>query len=360
MPEYKEISVALSPSAYPGEVRSYSVSSQELKGEVIVDVWTPQGYSSADVTTRYPVVYAHDGQNLFDPASAYAGVAWELDKCASQLGEAGKIVTPIIVGINNRGAQGLRANDYFPEKVLDYIPDDCKDKTAIFETCKGGFLGDEEADFVVKELKPLVDYLYNTDHRQSHTFAIGSSMGGLASLYLMCEYPEVFGGVACLSTHWIGSLDLDENYAMADDPVCAEAILAYMEANLPSPSCHRLYLDQGTAGWDASYIKYEKTARQIALNKGYSIDDGSLETYDAIGAGHNEWFWQQRAYRPLEFLLSIKALGNAGIVDNISEDQATPRSKGLCHDLLGRKVDGMDAGNHIGRILILDGRKIVR
>lgn len=90
---------------------------------------------------------------------------------------------------------------------------------------------------------------------------------------------------------------------MSDDPVCAKAILAYMNASLPSPATHRLYLDQGTEGWDAAYLPYEATARQIALDHGYSVADGSLMTHDETGAGHNEWFWQQRIVLPLQFLL---------------------------------------------------------
>lgn len=306
LPAYREVTSAV-PVADAGSIRRFIVSSAQLKDDITVDIWTPDGYAPAG-SKAYPVVYAHDGQNLFDSKHAFADVAWEMDKTAQKLADAGETEAPVIVGINNRGAKGLRASDYFPEKALNHISGSDQGKTRIYDTCAGGFLGDEEAAFVVAELKPLVDALYRTNPSRSHTFAIGSSMGGLASLYLMCEYPDVFGGAACLSTHWTGSLDLNEDYTMNDDPVCAAAILDYLKASLPPATDHRLYLDQGTEGWDADNLGYEAVARDIATAKGYSTTGNTLETYDAIGAGHNEWYWQQRLDRPLRFLLDKKIL----------------------------------------------------
>lgn len=290
-----------------GNISRLSITSSNLGGDVIIDIWTPHDYTEASEYT-YPVVYFHDGQNLFDPAFTFAGVAWEIDKSCLRLKAGQDFAMPIIVGINNRGAEGLRPSDYFPEKALDYISPEDYDQTAIFTTCANNFLGDEEAAFVVTELKPLIDTLYNTNPSPTHTFAAGSSMGALASLYLLLEYPDVFGGVACLSTHWIGSLDLNPDYSMNDDEVCANAVLNYFRDHLPSPDTHRLYLDCGTEGWDAGYIKYETIAREIALSKGYDETLNNFSTFDAQGAAHNEWFWQQRVDRPLSFLLSSTAL----------------------------------------------------
>lgn len=186
---------------------------------------------------------------------------------------------------------------------MNFIFDSDKNKTKIFETCHDEFLGDEEAAFVATELKPLIDNLFDTNPDQQHTFAMGSSMGGLASAYLMCEYPDIFGGVACLSTHWIGSLDFGPDFSMTDDSVCATAILSYLKSKLPSPTNHRIYFDQGTGKWDAGYSKYETIARQIAAEVGYGTDNGTLETYDAVGADHNESSWQKRVDRPIKFLI---------------------------------------------------------
>lgn len=349
LPDY-EVITSPSPVSSYGHITRMYVSSENLGGKVTVDVWTPTEYDAAD-DKRYPVVYAHDGQNLFDAKYTFAGVPWGVDKACSQLAKDPDFVMPIVVGINNRGSQGLRPNDYFPENALDYILPDLVDETYIYDTCKDNFLGNEEAAFVANELKPLIDSLYNTDPGMSATFAMGSSMGGLASMYLLCEYPEIFGGAACLSTHWIGSLDLNPDYSMNDDEVCANAILQYLSDHIPTDGLHRLYMDQGTKDWDAGYLKYEIIAREIVRDKGYSEEEGSLYLYDAKGAGHNEWYWQQRVKIPLKFLLSKKAIDNVGIEEiedrgaehtpvffNLQGIRVDSPGKGLCIVVCGDRV----------------------
>lgn len=334
LPEY-EIITSDVPSSEYGTITRMSVKSGSLEGNVIIDVWTPSEYDiSSD--KRYPVIYAHDGQNLFDGAFSFAGVPWALDRACSQLASDDDFSMPIIVGINNRGSEVLRPSDYFPENALQYIPPQLKDKTAIFQTCNDIFLGNEEAAFVATELKPLIDSLYNTAYGMSATFAMGSSMGALASMYLLCEYPGIFGGAACMSTHWIGSLDLNPDFSMNDDEVCANAILEYLSNNIPTDGIHRLYLDQGTEGWDAGYWKYEVMAREIVRDRGYTEDNGHLYTYDAEGAGHNEWFWQQRVIIPLKFLLSKKAIEECGVPD-IAPDSVPVFSEQTLFDLNGRR-----------------------
>lgn len=331
LPDYYVASESTFPSVNPGSSVRLIVSSDALGDRLTVDVWFPPTYS-ASASGGFPVVYAHDGQNLFDPSLSFATVAWELDNTAARLAARGEIQTPIIVGIHNRGAKNLRPNDYFPEKAIQYISE--TDKSLIWSTCAAGFYGDEYAAFIAAELKPLIDNLYNTNSDRKHTFTMGSSMGGLASLYLLCEYPEVFGGAACLSTHWIGSFKMNPDYSLQPDPVCARALLDYMAACLPDPQGRKLYLDQGTTGWDADYIGYEAEARAIAGNHGYSVDNGTLMTYDAIGAGHNEWFWQQRVDKPLTFLLEKQTGGVAEI------ETDTSGAGGFYYDLQGRRITG--------------------
>lgn len=347
---YTELTTGL-PAVDNGAVRRFTVVSPTLNGSLTVDVWTPNGYT-ADGATRYPVVYAADGQNLFDGALAFAGVAWELDVTPQKLADAGTIPAPIVVGISNRNDK--RPNDYFPEKSINYIAEADRGNTYVFTTCAAGFNGDEYAAFVATELKPMVDQLFATNPDQAHTFALGSSMGGLISLYLMCEYPDTFGGAGCMSTHWIGSLNLNSDYTMNDDPVCANAILDYVRASMPSPSNHRIYMDQGTTGWDAGYLGYEATARQIVRDKGYSEAAGTLATYDAQGANHNEWFWQQRVDRPLTFLLG--SLTAAGV-----EAVAAGDCAGDCryYDMLGRLFVADDCSTLPAGLYVNGGKKVV-
>ena len=331
LPEYSVVEDG-APAVSPGSAVRLSVASETLADDMTVDVWLPPTYDAA-LPGGYPVVYVHDGQNLFDPSLSFSTVAWELDQTAASLASKGEIAAPI-VGIHNRGAKNLRPNDYFPEKALSYISAADRDRTFVRETCSAGFFGDEHAEFVACELKPLVDDMFNTAPDRGHTFAMGSSMGALASMYLLCEYPDIFGGAACMSTHWIGSFKMNADYSLQPDAVCAAAVLAYMDGNLPDPAQRRLYLDQGTTGWDADYLQYETLARAITERHGYSADNGSLMTFDASGAGHNEWFWQQRAARPLTFLLK----NLAGITDAVDEDNGDAGTP--LYDLLGRPVAG--------------------
>lgn len=357
LPEY-DIITSPSPASSYGKITRMAVDSENLNGKVIVDVWTPAEYDTSS-DKRYPVVYAHDGQNLFDASFTFAGVPWGIDKACSQLESDPDFEMPIIVGINNRGAEGLRPNDYFPENALDYISPDQTANTFIYDTCKDVFLGNEEAAFVADELKPLIDSLYNTAPGVATTFAMGSSMGALASMYLLCEYPEIFGGAACMSTHWIGSLNLNPDYTMNDDEICATAILQYLSEHLPADGTHRLYMDQGTIGWDAGYLNYEVMAREIARDKGYTEENGSLYVYDAKGAGHNEWFWQQRVEIPLKFLLSKEAIEEAGIEAINVETGINPVDNHV-YDISGKKYISVDIDDLPPGIYIQKKRIIIK
>ena len=357
LPKYTIVDAPCPKSVY-GTITRYSVSSENLQSDIIVDVWTPNGYDPSGIR-RYPVLYAHDGQNLFDGTFSFAGVPWAVDKACSQLSSDSNFDMPIVVGINNRGSENLRPNDYFPEKALDYITPEDKEETFIYQTCNDIFYGDEEAAFVAKELKPLVDSLYCTVPDMETTFAMGSSMGGLASMYLLCEYPEIFGGAACLSTHWIGSLNLNTDYTMNDDEICANAILQYLSDHIPTDGLHRLYMDQGTKDWDAGYLKYEVVAREIVANKGYTQENGRLYVYDAKGAGHNEWYWQQRVKIPLKFLLSKSAIEEAGIEDTTTIYEPSFQTQTI-YDLAGHKYSLSDLDNLPQGIYINNGKKFIK
>ncbi|MBP2690458.1 MAG: alpha/beta hydrolase [Muribaculaceae bacterium] len=348
LPKYSEASADEYPSVRPGSSTRLIVDSEMLGDRMTVDVWFPPSYNSA-VAGGFPVIYVHDGQNLFDPMLSFSTVAWELDYIAAKLADNGKITVPIIVGIHNRGNKNLRPNDYFPEKALAYFGEDNKDTSLIWNTCAAGFFGDEHAAFVATELKPLIDYLYNTNPDRNHTFTMGSSMGALASLYLMCEYPDIFGGAACMSTHWIGSFCMNSDYTLQADPVCALGLLDYIDENLPDPLQRKLYFDQGTTGWDADYLNYESKARAIAVKHGYNEEDGTLMTFDAIGDGHNEWYWQQRVDNPLIYLLN--SLSSGFIEVGVDCDSSSIP----IFDLQGRIVSDRNAGG----VYIINGKKII-
>ena len=141
--------------------------------------------------------------------------------------------------------------------------------------------------FIVQELKPFVDRTYRTQFGPAHTFLMGSSIGALISAYGVAEYPGVFGGAACLSTHWL-----------AGDG----AVIDYLQTHLPDPADHRFYFDHGTETLDAQDGPYQ--ARMDAIMKAHGYKPGvSWETRVFPGADHSEASWGKRAEIPLGFLL---------------------------------------------------------
>jgi enterochelin esterase-like enzyme len=123
---------------------------------------------------------------------------------------------------------------------------------------------------------------------------MGSSMGGLISVYAMSEYPQVFGGAAGLSTHWVGSFE-----ANAALPLAA---FNHLQRHLPDPATHRLYLDHGSTELDALYAPYQAFIDQIVKERGYTPANFVSRVFE--GSGHNETAWAARLEIPLRFLLS--------------------------------------------------------
>lgn len=275
----------------------------------VIDMWLPGGYSPASL---YPVVYMADGQNVFDKDQSFAGVAWEVEQKITQLARDGSITQPaIVVAISNRGAHNLRERDYFPEKALANISSDEWGDTYLPADFRLTCRGDEYAAFVAGDVKPFIDSHYSTMPEREHTFTMGSSMGSLIALYIMCEYPGTVGGAACMSTHWVGSISAtaDNGYTMLDDKICAAAMLKYFGDNLPADGTDRLHLDEGDTGWDALYVAYNKQMAEMAEAKGYSTAAATLMVNYWTGSGHNEWFWQQHCAVPLEFMLGKTVSG---------------------------------------------------
>ncbi len=141
-------------------------------------IYLPQNYQNT--SKKYPVIYMHDAQNLFDEATSYAG-EWKVDETLNKLYEkTGKGF--ILVGIENGGEE--RINEYTPWKNEKY----------------GGGKGAIYMDFIVNTLKPYIDKNYQTKSQQKYTGLIGSSLGGLISYYGGLQYPKTFGKIGALST----------------------------------------------------------------------------------------------------------------------------------------------------------------
>jgi predicted alpha/beta superfamily hydrolase len=252
----------------------------------LVDVWLPEEY---DASKRYAVLYMHDGQAIFDGASCISHTGWHVDAAIDALRP--RLRDTIVVGVWNTG--DTRAAEYFPQKALAHLPEPSH---SIF--VRDRLMGQPKADdylrFLVEELKPLIDQRYPTLPDAPNTFIMGSSMGGLISLYAICEYPEVFSAAACLSTHWIGTYESNGAIPLA--------LFTYLQECLPDPATHRIYMDRGDATLDAQYPVHQSFADVLLHEKGYS--DGNFQSLAFPGAAHTESDWAQRLDRPLVFLLS--------------------------------------------------------
>jgi predicted alpha/beta superfamily hydrolase len=261
-----------------------------------ITIWKPKDYSTSK---KYAVLYMHDGQMLFDSTSTWNKQEWHVDETMNGLLTSKQIKETIIVAINNNPT--LRHSEYFPQKPFQTLNKDFQD-SLLNEVKRYGtaplFGGPVQSDnylkFIVQELKPFIDKHYSTKKNAANTFISGSSMGGLISLYAICEYPDIFGGAACLSTHWPGIFSLDNN------PI-PNAFLTYLSHSLPSAKKHKIYFDYGTETLDALYEESQLKVDSLMRLKGFSEKNWMTKKYD--GADHSEKSWAQRLSVPFSFLL---------------------------------------------------------
>jgi len=247
-----------------------------------VDVWLPPGYD-VDHAARYPVVYLHDGQNLFDPATGYGGQEWGFDEVVTAMVQDGRLQPAILVGLWNT-----------PDRWREYLPQQPVAGLRAVATGIGGrvdvtepWLGDTYLQFLVDEVKPQVDRAFRTKPDAANTFVMGSSMGGLASLYAISRHPTVFGGAAAISTHW---------------PAADGATIPWFAAHLPDRATHRVWMDHGTTTLDSLYPPLQ--ARMDAAFRAAGWQAGTQFVSRAYpGAAHDERSWRARLHEPLAFLL---------------------------------------------------------
>lgn len=226
-------------------------------------VYTPPSYDENPAQT-YPVVYMHDGQNLFSDSASFGGVSWNVGGAMDDGIQSGAIPEAIIIGIEN---DANRIPEYTP--VAD--PDD------------GGGNADAYLKFLITELKPDVDAGWRTIPDAAHTAMIGSSLGGLVSVYAGLTHADTFGLVGALSpsTWWDNTWILGQSQAAA------------------TPAVHRIYIDSGNAG-----PSQDDVTNTAALAATWKTKPGVAVDYlVADGAQHNESYWRQRIPGALAFLL---------------------------------------------------------
>jgi len=260
-----------------------------------VDVWLPEDFEALKASgQRFNVIYMHDGQMLFDAHTTWNKQAWHVDRTLTRLMKSGQLGPTLVVGVWNNDK--FRHSEYFPQKYLQHMLPEPRTQL-IQKGLQGKPQSDAYLRFLVQELKPAIDARYPTHTDAAHTAIMGSSMGGLISVYAMNEYPQVFGSAAGLSTHWIGGFEPNAHIPLA--------AYIYLRDHLADPRTHKLYQDHGTTELDALYAPYQVFIDQLARDRGYT-DQGAAPNFMTrmfTGTGHNERAWADRLETPVLFLL---------------------------------------------------------
>lgn len=237
-----------------------NIFSPILNNKRDIVVWLPIGYNSKkNPCKKYPVLYMHDGQNILDLKTSYAGKDWRVDETVTRLIKQKKIKEIIVVGIYNT-----------PDRLDEY------------SWCEKG---QNYLKFIVTELKPFIDSTYKTLADKNNTAIMGSSMGGLISFYAAWHYPNVFSMVGCLSSSFYFN---------------NERSIKQVRKYKGRKKLIKFYIDHGEDG----SVCGQKMFVELS-NKGYVIGQ-DIDYFYSPGAEHNEMAWAERLERPLLFFFGTK------------------------------------------------------
>ncbi len=289
----------MTPKLSEGRVVAWPSLDGGAAGKMTVWIWLPPGYDEAR-GKRHPVLYMHDGQNLFDKDLTVYNQEWGIDEAIPRMVRQGDLRDWIVVGVQSPKA---RYHALFPEKMLPLLSPDFRNRVETLDAGepRGPFTGDAYLKFMVGVVKPRIDGEYRTLKGPEDTAVMGSSMGGLMAFYAMAEYPDVFGQAAAVSMHVAlagpSEKGLDHAKAAAD---AADAFRRYLATTKMNPGTNRLYIDHGTGTLDGSYGSYSSALVPMLHQAGWNGSSFEFRTY--AGAEHNETAWQQRVDIPLAFL----------------------------------------------------------
>lgn len=257
-------------------------------------IWLPPGYDHA--WRRYPVLYMHDGHNLFDPAKSNFNKVWAADKAMLAAMATGKVEPHIIVGIWAPGKDRYR--QYLPAAAWRAAPPALR--AQMDELAGGPVISDAYLAWLAGPLKQWVDRTYRTRRGPRDTAIAGSSMGGLMSCWAFVERPDVFGRAACVSTHWPLVMPQDGEAADAERMAVNQA---WFVARLGRPRGRRLWLDIGTATLDAHYPPYQAAIAEAVQAQGWP-HGRAWESRVYAGAEHEENAWARRLPEIFGWLLA--------------------------------------------------------
>ena len=246
--------------------RGKTVETSALHKNVVLDdfegrkmqIYLPDGYHE-ETDRIYPVIYMHDGQNLFSGRLAYLW-EWQVDEVMDRLTAAGKVEETVVVGIYN---SSKRAEEYTPFADRSY----------------GGGKAREFSEYIVDKILPYIENKYRVSNKKEDRAVMGSSFGGILSLWMGYQHPEVFSMVAAISpSMWI-----------------ADGAMLFELETRPKKDI-KIWIDQGTG----EYSDITRNAVSILIDKGYKYGE-DLVYYEVRGAEHNEIAWSKRIECPFIF-----------------------------------------------------------
>ena len=276
-----------------GKLESYLLPFRDTLVRRVL-IWLPANYDS---NKKYATIFMHDGQMLFDSTVTWNKKEWRVDETADSLISNGITRPFIVVGIYNDPPN--RYAEFFPQETAKYMDSNYVSK--LKQTLWNGELrADYYIDWITKKLIPFVEDHYAVSHKREDRFLIGSSMGGLISLYGLTREPKTFGGSACLSIH----TPMINFQLMGDDAMNQLALPfnAYLSKSLPAPKKVKVYIDRGTETLDASYGPYHEVLLKTLAKSGYEVGSNYL-TLVWDKTAHDEVSWANRLAVPIKFLL---------------------------------------------------------
>ena len=245
-----------------------------------VEVWVPE-----KVLFYTPILMMHDGKDIFNPKTATDGKTWRILDALRE-GRIKGDLQPIIIAVHGF-SKPTRMLELTPQEIAEAHPDIWDDLPTKYQPPHKTPQNAKYNELLVKKILPMVQSKYGIEHAPERTAIAGASMGGLASLYLLAKYPDVFGAALCFSTHWI----LGHKF-MAQE----------LTALMPAPGKNKIYTDAGTEDWDMFYQRFHNGAVKALQAKGY-VRDKDLMYSVYPGTGHTESAWAGRLHIPINWWL---------------------------------------------------------
>lgn len=256
-------------------------------------IWLPPGYDRG--SRRYPVLYTHDGHNLFDPAKSNFNKVWAADQAMLAAVRSGKVAPHIIVGVWAPGKDRYR--QYLPQTI--YQAASAAPRAAMDAMTGGPVISEAYLDWLAGPLKQWVDSSFRTRPGRDDTAIMGSSMGGLMSCYAFLERAQTYGRAGCVSSHWPAA---DPRAVGAANPDLIALWDGWFAARLGQPNGRRVWMDHGTATLDAFYAPYQQVIDARFAASGWQRGrDWESKVYP--GAEHEENAWARRLPEVFGWLL---------------------------------------------------------